>query len=45
LSNAVQTSFFVSYEATIPDAEGSRDIRRSTTKVGIDFRLSIAGGR
>ncbi len=45
LSQAVTASAFVSYEATIPDAEGSRDIRRSTTKVGIDIRLGISGGR
>jgi cell surface protein SprA len=45
LSNAVTASAFVSYEATIPDEEGSRDIRRSTTKVGLDIRLGISGGR
>lgn len=45
LSNTVQASAFVSHEATIPDAEGSREIRRSTTKVGIDLRIGISGGR
>jgi cell surface protein SprA len=45
LSNTVTASAFVSYEATIPDEEGSRDIRRSTTKVGIDLRVGISGGR
>jgi cell surface protein SprA len=45
LSNTVTASAFVSYEATIPDDEGSRDIRRSTTKVGIDLRVGISGGR
>lgn len=45
LSNTVQASAFVSYEATIPDAEGSRDIRRSTTRVGLDLRIGISGGR
>ncbi len=45
LSNTVQASAFVQYEATIPDAEGSREIRRSTTKVGIDLRIGISGGR
>jgi cell surface protein SprA len=45
LSTAVTASAFVSYEATIPDGEGSRDIRRSTTKVGLDLRVGISGGR
>jgi cell surface protein SprA len=45
LSNTVTASAFLSYEATIPDDEGSRDIRRSTTKVGIDLRVGISGGR
>lgn len=45
LSNTVTASAFLSYDATIPDAEGSRDIRRSTTKVGIDIRVGISGGR
>jgi cell surface protein SprA len=45
LSNTVQASAFISYDATIPDAEGSRDIRRSTTKVGVDLRVGISGGR
>lgn len=45
LSNTVQASGFVSYEATIPDDEGSRDIRRSTTRIGIDLRIGISGGR
>ncbi|MEO5931747.1 MAG: cell surface protein SprA [Candidatus Kapaibacterium sp.] len=45
LSNTVQASAFVSYEATLPDSEGSRDIRRSTTKIGVDIRVGISGGR
>jgi len=45
LSNTVQASAFISHEATIPDSEGSREIRRSTTKVGIDLRIGISGGR
>lgn len=45
LSNTVTASAFLSYEATIPDEEGSRDISRSTTKVGIDLRVGISGGR
>ncbi len=45
LSNTVTASAFVSYDATIPDAEGSRDIKRSTTKVGVDIRVGISGGR
>ncbi|HVK37479.1 MAG TPA: cell surface protein SprA [Candidatus Kapabacteria bacterium] len=45
LSNTVTASAFLSYDATIPDEEGSRDIRRSTTKVGIDLRVGISGGR
>ncbi len=45
LSNTVQASAFLQYEATIPDAEGSREIRRSTTKVGVDLRIGISGGR
>lgn len=45
LSNTVQASAFVSYEATIPDAAGSRDISRSTTRVGLDLRIGISGGR
>jgi cell surface protein SprA len=45
LSSAVTASAFISYDATIPDDEGSRDIRRSTTKVGIDLRVGISGGR
>lgn len=45
LSNTVTASAFVSYDATIPDGEGSRDISRSTTKVGIDLRVGISGGR
>ena len=36
---------FVSYDATIPDDQGSREISRSTTKVGIELRLRISGGR
>lgn len=45
ISNAVQISAFVQYEATIPDTEGSREISRSTTKVGLDIRVGISGGR
>jgi len=45
LSNTVQASAFISYDATIPDDDGSRDIRRSTTKVGVDIRVGISGGR
>lgn len=45
LSNTVQASAFVQYEATIPDAEGSREISRSTTRVGVDIRVGISGGR
>lgn len=45
LSNTVQASAFLQYEATIPDAEGSREISRSTTRVGIDIRVGISGGR
>lgn len=45
VSRTVDATGFVSYEATIPDDEGSRDISRSTLKVGIDLRLKISGGR
>ncbi len=45
LSNALDALAFVSYEATIPDEEGSREISRSTTKVGVELRLRISGGR
>ena len=45
VSRTVDATGFVSYEATIPDSEGSRDISRSTLKVGVDIRLKISGGR
>ena len=45
VSRTVDATGFVSYEATIPDDEGSRDISRSTLKVGVDLRLKISGGR
>ncbi len=45
ISNAVDGLAFISYDATIPDDEGSREISRSTTKVGIEIRLRISGGR
>lgn len=45
ISRTVDATGFVSYEATIPDDEGSRDISRSTLKVGVDIRLKISGGR
>ena len=45
VSRTVDATGFVSYEATIPDEEGSRDISRSTLKVGVDIRLKISGGR
>lgn len=45
ISRTVDATGFVSYEATIPDEEGSRDISRSTLKVGVDIRLKISGGR
>lgn len=45
VSRTVDATGFVSYEATIPDAEGSRDISRSTFRVGVDLRLKISGGR
>jgi cell surface protein SprA len=45
VSRTVDATGFVSYEATIPDEEGSRDISRSTLKVGVDLRLKISGGR
>jgi len=45
ISNTVQATAFVEYNATIPDDEGSRQISRSTTRVGIDLRVGISGGR
>ena len=45
VSRTVDATGFVSYEATIPDEEGSRDISRSTLKIGVDLRLKISGGR
>ena len=45
ISRTVDATGFVSYEATIPDSEGSRNISRSTLKVGVDIRLKISGGR
>lgn len=45
ISRTVDATGFVSYEATIPDEEGSRDISRSTFRVGVDIRLKISGGR
>ena len=45
ISRTVDATGFVSYEATIPDEEGSRDISRSTLRVGMDLRLKISGGR
>lgn len=45
ISRTVDATGFVSYEATIPDEEGSRDISRSTFRVGMDIRLKISGGR
>jgi len=45
LSNTVQASAFAQYEATIPDDEGSREISRSSTRVGVDIRVGISGGR
>ena len=45
VSRTVDATAFVSYDATIPDEEGSRDISRSTLKIGLDLRLKISGGR
>ncbi len=45
VSRTLDATGFVSYEATIPDEEGSQDISRSTLKVGVDLRLKISGGR
>lgn len=45
MSNTVSASAFLQYDATIPDADGSKDISRSTTKIGIDMRIGISGGR
>lgn len=43
LSNRVTASAFVSYEGTF--TEGAASPGFSTTQIGIDLRLSIAGGR
>jgi len=45
ISNAVDAIGFINYDATLPDDAGSREIRRSTTKVGVEIRLRISGGR
>lgn len=45
MSNTVSASAFLQYDATIPDSEGSKDISRSTTKVGVDVRIGISGGK
>ena len=43
LSNRVTASAFVSYEATLTSGAASPGF--STTQVGVDLRLSLAGGR
>jgi hypothetical protein len=43
LSNRVTASAFVSYEATLTSGAASPGF--STTQIGIDLRLSLAGGR
>lgn len=43
LSNRVTASFFVRYDGTF--SEGAATPGFSTTQVGFDFRISVAGGR
>jgi cell surface protein SprA len=43
LSNRVTASFFVRYDGTF--SEGAATPGFSTTQVGFDFRINVAGGR